>query len=599
MKKHRRIQREFDQIKKTLRRTEQIVNSTKDKKLWDHEASLRKKIKALRGMQWAELDGYEDVLQGYIDLLDTVSARLLNHYNKQKGTNYTFEEVVAEDRRGYLQSGIISVLVTHHIPRRVRQEMSRRFADNPKDEYPRARIMRRKVIVHLGETNTGKTYRAIERLMQAKNGAYLAPLRVLALENFEKLNENGIPTNLITGEEELLVEGASHVCSTIEKLDIARRYDVCVIDEIQMIANTQRGQAWTRAVLGLCCPEIHICGAENARALLMRILEDCGDEVEVIEYKRKTPLEVVDKPFTLRQVERGDALVAFSKRGVLELAALYQSKGIRTSVIYGDLPPEVRRMQYRDFLSGESTVLVTTDAIGMGVNLPIRRIIFTDLVKFDGNERRLLTSQEVKQIAGRAGRQGIYDVGYVAAMEDGGADYLRECLETEDEPLEQAVLGPSEALLEIKELPLREKLALWSVTEEKLGYYRKMDVRDYLLVLDAIAPFKLPEPIAFRLMTLPFDVRSFELMQTLLDYVDAFFIRKKTTVPRPEETGFELQDLERYYQKLCLYYSFSKNFGAQFEPEWVYKEREDTSERMNKLLLRLEKSGKAARFLTT
>jgi ATP-dependent RNA helicase SUPV3L1/SUV3 len=599
MKKHRRIQREFDQIKKTLRRTEQIVNGTKDKKLWDHEASLRKKIKALRGMQWAELDGYEDVLEGYIDLLDTVSARLLNHYNKQKGTNYTFEEVVAEDRRGYLQSGIISVLVTHHIPRRVRQEMSRRFADNPKDEYPRARIMRRKVIVHLGETNTGKTYRAIERLMQAKNGAYLAPLRVLALENFEKLNENGIPTNLITGEEELLVEGASHVCSTIEKLDIARRYDVCVIDEIQMIANTQRGQAWTRAVLGLCCPEIHICGAENARALLMRILEDCGDEVEVIEYKRKTPLEVVDKPFTLRQVERGDALVAFSKRGVLELAALYQSKGIRTSVIYGDLPPEVRRMQYRDFLSGESTVLVTTDAIGMGVNLPIRRIIFTDLVKFDGNERRLLTSQEVKQIAGRAGRQGIYDVGYVAAMEDGGADYLRECLETEDEPLEQAVLGPSEALLEIKELPLREKLALWSVTEEKLGYYRKMDVRDYLLVLDAIAPFKLPEPIAFRLMTLPFDVRSFELMQTLLDYVDAFFIRKKTTVPRPEETGFELQDLERYYQKLCLYYSFSKNFGAQFEPEWVYKEREDTSERMNKLLLRLEKSGKAARFLTT
>ena len=247
------------------------------------------------------------------------------------------------------------------------------------------------------------------------------------------------------------MEGASHVCSTIEKLDIARRYDVCVIDEIQMIANTQRGQAWTRAVLGLCCPEIHICGAENARALLMRILEDCGDEVEVIEYKRKTPLEVVDKPFTLRQVERGDALVAFSKRGVLELAALYQSKGIRTSVIYGDLPPEVRRMQYRDFLSGESTVLVTTDAIGMGVNLP-SAALSSPTLKFDGNERRLHVP-EVKQTAGRAGRQGIYDVGYVAAMEDGGADYLRECLETEDEPLSRRCWAPARRCLRLRSFP--------------------------------------------------------------------------------------------------------------------------------------------------
>ena len=516
MKKNRRIQREFDQIKKTLRRTEQIVASTKDSRLWDHEAALRKKIKQLRSMQWAELDGFDDDYDGYVALLDAVSERLLNHYNKQKGTHY-------RSRRSWRRTGA-GTCNRASSPCSSRTTSAARAAGDgapvcgkPEGRVPRARKMRRRVIVHLGETNTGKTYRAIERLMQAKSGAYLAPLRVLALENFEKLNENGVPTNLVTGEEELLVEGASHVCSTIEKLDLARPYDVCVIDEIQMIANTQRGQAWTRAVLGLCCPEIHICGAENARALIMRILADCGDEAEVIEYKRKTPLEVEGKPFYLRDVQRGDALVAFSKRGVLELAALYQSRGIRTSVIYGDLPPETRRMQYRAFLSGESTVLVTTDAIGMGVNLPIRRIIFTDLEKFDGNERRPLTSQEVKQIAGRAGRQGIYDVGYVAATEAGGADFLRECLEAEDEPLEQAVLGPSEALLEIKELPLREKLALWSVTEEKLGYYRKMDVRDYLLVLDAVAPFKLPEPVAFRLMTLPFDVRSTELMQTLLN----------------------------------------------------------------------------------
>ncbi|NLT13733.1 MAG: RNA helicase [Clostridiales bacterium] len=586
MKKAQKALREFEKIEESLNQTSYIVRNTKDSKLWDHEAIVRKKIKALKELEFREFKNYKRVQEGYLALLDEISARLLSHYNKRKGTSYRFEDIVNTDRAGYISSGIISVLVTSHIPRVIAGEFNKHFPENPKDEYAGARHMKRGFILHLGDTNTGKTYRAIERLKQSKNGVYLAPLRILALENYERLNREGVPCNLLTGEEELTVEGAGHVCSTIEKLDIEKEYETAVIDEVQMISNAQRGFAWTRAVLGLKCAEIHICGAINAKSLLIKILEDCGDPYEIIEYKRDTPLEVCSAPFSLKEIEKGDALVAFSKKRVLELSKYFQERGVKSSVIYGDLPPEVRRMQYHAFIKGTNKILITTDAIGMGVNLPIRRIVFMDLQKFDGEEKRYITSQETKQIAGRAGRKGIYDVGYVCTA---GIDheFVRENLETADEPLHQAVIGPGEAIMKIRGLPLREKLALWSTQEERLDYYTKMDVRDYLLILESVKQYRLPETAEFRLMKLPFDVNNMELLGTFLDFVDEFFIKKQAQIPKPQPSGSFLSELERYYQKLGLYYSFAKNFDIAFEPEWVYKERERTSARINKLLIKL------------
>lgn len=586
MKKAQKALREFEKIREQLDKTEAIVRHTKDSKLWDHEAIVRKRIKALREIEAREFKDFGEVYSGYLELLNEISARLLSHYNKRKKTDYRFEEIVGTDREGYINSGIISVLVTSHIPKLVSQEFTRHFPANPKDEYTEARKLHRRFILHLGETNTGKTYRALERLKSAENGVYLAPLRILALENYERLNREGVPCNLITGEEERLTEGAQHISSTIEKLSLGEEYDVAVVDEVQMIANYQRGQAWTRAVLGLRCREIHLCGAANARNLLVKILEDCGDDYEIIEYKRDTPLEVCSAPFSLRGVEQGDALVAFSKKRVLELSKFFQDRGTACSVIYGDLPPEVRRMQYHAFIKGKNKLLITTDAIGMGVNLPIRRIIFMDLQKFDGEEKRYITSQEVKQIAGRAGRKGIYDVGYVCTTSI-ETEFLRENLEMEDERLRQAVLGPSEAILQVKGLPLREKLALWSTSREMLGYYKKTDVRDYLLILENIKPYKLPEATEYQLMKLPFDVNSTELLACFIGFVEDYFVRQGNAVTKPKLGGYLLPDLEKYYQKLCLYYSFSKNFGLRFDPDWVYKERERASERINRLLLKL------------
>ena len=586
MKKAQKILREFDILSSQIKQTEEVVRHTKNGKLWNIEAAVRKKIKALNDLDDKQFKDFNSVYKRHLQLLDEISVRLLDHYNKKNSTDYDFKEIVATDRKGYVSSGIISVLITSHIPALTAEEFIKYFPLNPKDEYEAARTMKRTIYMHLGDTNTGKTFNALERLKQAKHGVYLAPLRLLALENFEKLNKENSPCNLITGEEEILVENANHVSSTIEKLNIEKTYDVAVIDEIQMIENSQRGQAWTRALLGLKCKEIHLCGALNAKELILRILKDCNDDFVIKEYSRQTPLEVYWKPFQLNDADKGDAIIAFSKRRVLELSKFFQNKGIVNSVIYGDLPPEVRMLQYEAFIKGISSILITTDAIGMGVNLPIKRILFMDIQKFDGEDIRYLTTQEVKQIGGRAGRKGIYEVGYVGTKGI-NQQFIKDCLEMEDENLEMAVIGPSEAILKIKSLPLREKLALWSTKPVNLNYYRKMDVRDYLLVLDAIKQYKLPEPDQYKLMNIPFNVNDDEMMLCFLSFIEEHYKENKVEITKPKANDETLFELERYYQKINLYYSFSKNFNISFDEIWVYEERRNVSKSINNLLLKL------------
>ena len=279
-------------------------------------------------------------------------------------------------------------------------------------------------------------------------------------------------------------------------------------------------------------------------------------------------------------------MVVFSKKKVLELAYFYSDLGIKASLIYGDLPPEVRRKQYEQFINNENTILITTDAIGMGVNLPIKRIVFMDIKKFDGTEVRYLKSQEVKQIAGRAGRKGIYDVGYVAGA-GSTQDFLEENLKSEDYPIEEAVLGPSEEILKIRGLPLKEKLALWITREEKLSYYRKMDISEYLVVLESIKSYKLDEAVQWRLLKIPFDVSNGDMMDTFLSYIDELFVAKRKVISKPEFLKKELYDLEIYYQKINLYYSFSRAFKLELDEKWVYEAREKISNQINDILLNI------------
>ncbi len=579
-------ERNFRKIKNQITQIDEIVRHSKTNALWEHEAAVRKKMKILNELKVEDSKEFQSVYDAYAEILEYISKRLIEDYNKKNNTEFTFKNIVEEDYEGYLKSGIMSVLISEHIPEMVSKEFDRVFPSNPKEEYKEARRFKRKIYLHLGDTNTGKTYDAMQKLKKSSKGIYLSPLRILALENFERLNKEEIKCNLITGEEEIIVEDAKHISCTIEKLNVNEEYELAVIDEIQMINDDRRGAAWTRAVLGLKSREIHICGAVNAEELLISIIEDCGDEYEIIKYKRDIPLLLEEEAFHLKNVKAGDALVVFSKKKVLELALYYSNAGIKASMIYGDLPPEVRKKQYEQFIKGESTILIATDAIGMGVNLPIRRIAFMDIKKFDGTEVRYLNSQEVKQIAGRAGRKGIYDVGYITAS-FGAREFLQESLDVSDFIIEEGALGPSEEILKVKNLSLREKLALWSTRKERVGFYKKMDVTEYLIILDSIKPYKLDEEIQWKLLKVPFDVSNSEMMNAFLGYMDELFIAKCEVISKPQCLLKELYDLETYYQKINLYYSLSKSFKLGFDEEWVYEERIKISEDINKILINI------------
>lgn len=579
-------QREFKKLKNQINQISEIVKNSKGNALHEHESTIRKKILLLMEIEKEGYEGskdFKELLESYEELLENVSKRILEDYNRKNNCDYDYYQVVRNNYKVLINSGIMTVLTKQHIPKLVAQEFNENFPDNPKDEYREARGMRRKFIIHLGDTNTGKTYNAIQRLKSCKKGVYLSPLRILALENFERLNNEGIVCNLQTGEEEILKEGATHVSCTIEKLNLKDQYEVAVIDEIQMIDDKQRGAAWSRAVLGVRVKEIHICGALNAKEILIKMIEDCKDDYEIKEYKRNIPLEVEDKEFSYKDVEEGDAIVLFSKKKVLSLAEEYSEKGIKASIIYGDLPPEVRRKQYDDFINKETKILITTDAIGMGVNLPIRRIVFLSVKKFDGDEIRLLTSQEVKQIGGRAGRKGIYETGYIASVGH-NSEFISHMLNEKDKVITSAVIGPSDAILRIKTLPLIEKLALWSTRKEKLSYYRKMDIGDYIIILDRIKSYKLKEEIQWKLLKVPFDVTQDELMEQFLFYVDELFVAKSKTISKPRIVGETLDELEIYYQKINMYYSFNKIFNLKFEFQWIYDERIKISELINDIL---------------
>ncbi len=577
-------QREFKKLQSQFKKIEEIVYNSGTKALIEHDIAIRKKLQILDEIENIGFKGFNEVKLDYIGLLENISLRLLDDYNSKNGSKYKLAEVIDGNYRKLINSGIMTILVKQHIPKVIAEEFEAVFPDNPKDEYNLARRMERKFYIHLGDTNTGKTYNAMQRLKEAKSGVYLSPLRILALENFERLNNEGVICNLSTGEEEVIKEGATHVSSTIEKANIKKQYDIAVIDEIQMIDDSQRGDAWTRALLGLPASEIHICGALNSKKLLIKILEDCGEEYEIKEYKRNTPLEVERADFNVDDAMEGDAIVLFSKKKVLEMAKAYSEKGIKASIIYGDLPPEVRKKQYDQFINKENKIVITTDAIGMGVNLPIRRVVFVNTKKFDGEEFRELKSQEVKQIAGRAGRKGIYEVGYVATIK-GWQEFIKERIEEEDMLIKSAVLGPSEAILRIKNIRLKEKLALWRDRNSKLDYYRKMDITEYLLILDRISKYKLKDKDEWNLLKVAFDVNQDELMTTFLNFVDELFILKYEELTKPQIFSENLFELEIYYQKINMYYSFSKIFNLPIDIEWVNTERLRVSEEINNILV--------------
>lgn len=293
------------------------------------------------------------------------------------------------------------------------------------ETFPKARRLGRRVTLFVGPPNSGKTHAAFERLAEAATGAYLAPLRLLALEGRDRLVGRGVPCSLLTGEENVPAPGARVVSSTIEMVNTQQPVEVAVVDEAQMIFDASRGWAWTQAIVAVPAQELLIICSAYAVPAIQVLLGLCGEAVTVRNFERKQHVQLLPQPVALDSLGLGDAVVAFSRRDVLLLRDRIAANGHPVSVIYGALPPEVRRREAERFATGESHILVATDAIGMGLNLPIRRVLFSTLEKFDGQGDRTLDESEVHQIAGRAGRFGMHEEGFVGVLKDAEPTALR------------------------------------------------------------------------------------------------------------------------------------------------------------------------------
>ena len=181
--------------------------------------------------------------------------------------------------------------------------------------YPAARTIERHFILHIGPTNSGKTYSALQAMHRAKDGIYLAPLRLLAYEQFDSMNKDGIYCSLKTGEERIPVPGATVQSSTIEMLDERHCYDIAVIDEAQMVQDPMRGGHWTKAILGTWAKEIHVCMAPEAENIIIRMIEQCKDTYEIIRHERFNELvpDSIKNVHFPHSVQDGDAYIVFSR----------------------------------------------------------------------------------------------------------------------------------------------------------------------------------------------------------------------------------------------------------------------------------------------
>ncbi|MGZ3787537.1 MAG: helicase-related protein [Bacteriovorax sp.] len=370
--------------------------------------------------------------------LDLVSDEEYTRFFKQLSSNIWRNEKYLEAEFKKLIKSVL-VLKRKDISSNILQEYLGQFW-----VHSHARKIPRKIIYHMGPTNSGKTYHAIEALVKARKGCYLAPLRLLAAELYDTMNTKGVKTTLLTGEEVIEVEDATHYSSTIEMAKLNEEFSCAVIDEIQMITDKQRGWAWTRALVNLHAIEVHVCGDGSVLDLVRQIVELCGDELVVRNYERMTKLEVEDRPITLAQLQKSDALIVFSRRNALRYKYDLEQVGFKVSIIYGMLSPEVRREQARKFDKGITDVIVSTDAISMGMNLPIKRIVFSTLTKHINSQEHPITVSEIKQIAGRAGRFQRFPIGKVTCLQkvEEGLSDIQNALESTLDQQTQSMVGP-------------------------------------------------------------------------------------------------------------------------------------------------------------
>ncbi|KAG0192174.1 hypothetical protein DFQ28_009934 [Apophysomyces sp. BC1034] len=410
-------------------------------------------------------------------------------------------------------------------PVRERLDALRKLSDlrTPNEWFPHARRIQ-----------SGKTHEALQRLKEAESGVYCGPLRLLAHEIFERMNAEGIPCNLLTGEERREVApDARLISSTVEMADLAKPLEVAVIDEIQMIGDLQRGWAWTQAFLGVRAKEVHLCGEASVVPLIKSMGNALGEEVIIREYNRLTPLEVSNESLNkdLKKIEKGDCVVAFSRSMIFDMKKrIEEETGLRCAVVYGALPPALQVKSFND-PNGDLDVLVASDAIGMGLNLCVKRMIFSSVQKYNGTTVAYLSIPQVKQIAGRAGRFGtLYVTGTVTTLLGQDLAYVRQSMQAPIQYLELAGLQPPIRILELFSQQLNG--VSYSSLLEKFEEFASVgnsfflcNVKEQKKIADAIEHINMPLRDRHQFVVAPVDIDD-ELCMKAIEHLARSFSKQ-------------------------------------------------------------------------
>ena len=263
--------------------------------------------------------------------------------------------------------------------------------------------MQKKLITAiLGPTNTGKTFQAIETMLSFDSGMIGFPLRLLAREVYDKVIQKVNPKTvaLITGEEKIIPSEAKYFLCTVESMPIDKNLDFVGIDEIQMCFDHERGHIFTERLLNLRGEKLTMFMGANS---IKNIISKLEGNIEFINKDRLSKL-IYTGHKKISRIERKSAIIAFSAEEVYAIAELIRRQKGGAAIVMGSLSPKTRNSQVNLYQSGDVDYLVATDAIGMGINMDLDNVFFSNLKKFDGKKLRRLKLSEIGQIAGRAGR---------------------------------------------------------------------------------------------------------------------------------------------------------------------------------------------------
>ncbi|MDC2983751.1 helicase-related protein [Candidatus Pelagibacter sp.] len=285
-------------------------------------------------------------------------------------------------------------------------------------------MSKNKITAVLGPTNTGKTFLAIETMLSFESGMIGFPLRLLAREVYDKIIQkvDASKVALITGEEKIIPLNAKYFLCTVESMPVDKVLDFVGIDEIQMCSDQERGHIFTDRLLNLRGEKLTMLMGSNT---IKNIIQKLDEDVEFINKQRLSKLSFGGHK-KISRIERKSAIIAFSTEEVYAIAELLRRQKGGAAIVMGSLSPKTRNAQVNLYQSGDVDYLVATDAIGMGINMDLDHVYFSNLKKFDGKKIRRLKISEIGQISGRAGRY----------LNDGSFGITGDCGEINPEEIE-------------------------------------------------------------------------------------------------------------------------------------------------------------------